>query len=1089
MEEINPQEIAITTIDKNIAVNAGAGTGKTKVLTERFVYILENGDLEEYREVESIVAITFTKKATQEMMDRIRKEIRKNFNKDPKWRRFYRDMEKANISTIHSFCSKILRENILEAKIDPLFTVLDDYTSSKLLKEAAIEELRKGIEEDERVYLMLRVFKENQISKLAKDFIQAYNLIRTVGLDFSQVKDMTLAYIDTFKITEEDISFIKDTFIYLMDRLPKNSSIYKLRDDPIWIKFFEKDYGEEELFYILEYLQGKIGSSTKEPEHTNKLKMALEKTALAKEKENKWIYETILDLLINIDKNYTLRKNEVSGLDYDDLQIIVLNLLKNDSIRKKYQNKFRYIMIDEFQDTNELQKKIFYKLATVEEKLDKSNLFVVGDPKQSIYGFRGADLDVFYDVILDVKETSNMNSITLQKNYRTVNTVLNFINNIFSQVMGDGYNELKEYHVSNNKIDVEIIEKVDLEIPSNMSKKDYSTYYESRMIAKRIKELVSKGEFKYRDFAMLFRASTKSHIYEEALKEYGIPYYNLGGKGYFCKQEVLDLINGLKAISNPFDTIANIGFLRSPMVGMADTTIYWLLREKENTLYKTMHKEISFLGEEEKGKIRKTRELLSTFYNKKTIYNISDIIEDLIETTCYLEILLLQQGGKQSVANIYKFIEIAEEYEKINGGTFEDFMVYIEEIRDNNESQAKVESEDADVVKILTIHKSKGLQFPVVIIPQMSSDNKGIYSSILFHKEKGIGLRTDNNRALYDEIRRDMEKKEFEESKRILYVAMTRAEKMLIIGNQGKDNGFKKLIKDFLDPKDYRLISEIDIEKEEYIPIKTIDDKFTKKEKRDCEKIPLLYEISGYNERMINSHSISQYLSFLDCKRRFYIDYYRKMPSIIEEDQMENQNVFLKGIDKGNIIHRFCQYYRLGLDENILIRKVCKSFGFNYNEELKLLLDPYIKNYINLYREDYDEFFVEKPFYIKVGNSHITGIIDRINIKDGKAEIVDFKTNRVYNKNKLIKKYKPQMLLYAYVVKEIMDISVDKAKILFLENGDSEDVLIEEEKLLNNLNNIQQFIDFVSINNNILDYEKSKKCSDYCEYKSLCSIE
>jgi ATP-dependent helicase/nuclease subunit A len=1089
MEEINPQEIAITTIDKNIAVNAGAGTGKTKVLTERFVYILENGDLEEYREVESIVAITFTKKATQEMMDRIRKEIRKNFNKDPKWRRFYRDMEKANISTIHSFCSKILRENILEAKIDPLFTVLDDYTSSKLLKEAIVEELVKGIEEDERVYLMLRVFKENQISKLAKDFIQVYNLIRTVGLDFSQVKDMTLTYIDTFEITEEDISFIKDTFLYLMDRLPKNSSIYKLRDDPIWIKFSEKDYREEELFHILEYLHSRMGSSTKEPEHMNKLKIALEKTALAKEKENRWIYETILDLLINIDKNYTLRKNEVIGLDYDDLQIMVLNLLKNDSIRKKYQNKFRYIMIDEFQDTNELQKKIFYKLATVEEKLDKSNLFVVGDPKQSIYGFRGADLDVFYDVIEDIKETSNMNSITLQKNYRTVNTVLNFINNIFSQVMGDGYNELKEYHTSNNKIDVEIIEKVDLEIPSNMSKKDYSTYYESRIIAKRIKELVNKGEFKYRDFAILFRASTKDYIYEEALKEYGIPYYNFGGKGYFYEQEVLDLINGLKTISNPFDTIATIGFLRSPMVGIADTTIYWLLREKENNLYRTMYKEFCFIDKEEKEKIRKTRELLNTFYNKKDTYNISYIIEDLIETTCYLEILLLQQGGKQSVANVYKFIEIAEEYEKTNNGTLEDFMDYIEEIKDNNESQAKVESEDADVVKILTIHKSKGLQFPVVVIPQMASDNNGRYSSILFNKEKGIGLRTDNNRALYDEIRKDIEKKEFEESKRILYVAMTRAEKMLIIGNQGKDNGFKKLIKDFLDPNDYRIISEIDIEKENYISVKTIEDRLIKEEKREDRRVPLLYEISGYNEKKINSYSISQYLNFLDCKRKFYMNYYRKMPSIIEENQVSNQTVFLNSIDKGNIIHKFCQYYRLGIDKSILLKKVCQSFGFIYNEELELLLNPYIKSYISKYKEDYDEFFVEKPFYVKVGDSYMKGIIDRINIKNGKAEIVDFKTNKVYNKNKLIKTYEPQLLLYTYVVKEVMGIDVDKVRILFLENGEYGDIFIEEEKLLNNLNNIQQFIDFVSINSNILDYEKSKKCSDYCEYKSLCSIE
>ena len=132
---MDPQQQAIETIDKNLAVSAGAGTGKTKVLTERYIYILEHGKLEEFKAIESIVAITFTNKATQEMIERIRKEIKKNFSKGPKWRRFYRDLERANISTIHGFCSKILRENPIEANIDPYFEVLDDNISSKLLKE------------------------------------------------------------------------------------------------------------------------------------------------------------------------------------------------------------------------------------------------------------------------------------------------------------------------------------------------------------------------------------------------------------------------------------------------------------------------------------------------------------------------------------------------------------------------------------------------------------------------------------------------------------------------------------------------------------------------------------------------------------------------------------------------------------------------------------------------------------------------------------------------------------------------------------------------------------------------------------------
>ena len=242
---------------------------------------------------------------------------------------------------------------------------------------------------------------------------------------------------------------------------------------------------------------------------------------MIKEKQYRWVYETILELLIGVDKEYTRKKDELGVLDYDDLQILVLKLLDNESIRQKYQDKFKYIMVDEFQDTNELQKKIFYKLCTKDKILDRSNLFIVGDPKQSIYGFRGADLEVFYDVMDDIEKVSNQKTITLEKNFRTVDTIITVVNNLFQGLMGDRYNALKSHHISKNKIDVEILEKEDLIVPSNIGNSDYSIYYESRLIASRIKELVDEGQFNYGDFALLFRASTMDN--EDAIREYEIP--------------------------------------------------------------------------------------------------------------------------------------------------------------------------------------------------------------------------------------------------------------------------------------------------------------------------------------------------------------------------------------------------------------------------------------------------------------------------------------------------------------------------------------------------------------------------------------
>ncbi|CCQ98462.1 hypothetical protein CULT_890008 [[Clostridium] ultunense Esp] len=714
MNNTKEQNLSITTIDRNLAVNAGAGTGKTKVLTERYIYILEHGDLEKGKEVESIVAITFTKKATQEMKERIREGIKKRFSLGERWIRYYRDMEKANISTIHGFCGNILRDNSLNAGVDPMFTILDQGEADILLEDTILEELIQSIEEDEKIYNLVKVFNRDDLDKVVFEIKAIYNKIRTVGYSFEEVRDMTLSYISSIQLNPAHIRYIKESFIYLMGKSRKNSKIDKLRTDDIWLSFYKDNYPEEELISILEYLYDNIGTNSKEADRIEGLKDTINNVFLIKEKEYLWLYQGLFKLLIEIDRKYSVKKNELGSLDYDDLQILVLKLLDDESIRKKYQNKFKYIMVDEFQDTNELQKKIFYKLCSKDEILDRNNLFVVGDPKQSIYGFRGADLQVFYHVMEDIEKISNQKTINLNKNFRTVDTILEFVNSLFDKLMGTRYVSLKNHHVSKNKIDVEILEKEDLIAPPNISKRDYNTYYESRLIASRIKELVEEGQFNYGDFALLFRASTMDYIYEEALMEYGIPYYNIGGKGFYHGQEIIDLMNGLKATSNRYDTISTIGFLRSPMVGLSDKTLYWLLRHRENCLFETLDVDVEYIGEDEKNKIKDVKKLLKGLMVKKGLYGVYPLLMELIKKTYYMESLMLYHGGRQLVSNVYKFIELALDFDRNTSGSLEDFIDHVERLKDTDESQAKIHSEDADVVKLMTIHKSKGLQFPVV---------------------------------------------------------------------------------------------------------------------------------------------------------------------------------------------------------------------------------------------------------------------------------------------------------------------------------------------------------------------------------------
>lgn len=1088
MTIIDPQQIAINTIHKNVAVNAGAGTGKTKVLTERYINILENGNLDEFKEIESIVAITFTKKATEEMIVRIRKEIKNNFHKGSQWTRYYRDLEKGNISTIHGFCGKILRENPIEANIDPIFQVLEDERATKLLKGSIISVLNHYLETEDEFIKLMKEFNVNRVENLIDDFYSAYNNIRTFGIDFRELQSITLGTINKLKYEKEDIREIKEIISYLGNTLPKNSNLCVMvnNQDPIWLKFYNEDYNKDEIYTIIEYLNSKLGNSTKETEKFNQLRSRINKVLKTKDLAIKWLFLFVSDLFISIDKEYERVKYKLEVLDYDDLQIKLLKLLDNDEIKKFYQNKFKYFMIDEFQDTNELQRKIFYKLTSKENTLDCSNLFIVGDPKQSIYGFRGSDIDVFYSTIEDIKKTTSDKPIGMNKNYRTKSTVLSFINSVFQSLMGENYDALLPDLIEQS-IDVEVLENTDLLNYPELNNSENATLYEADLIAKRIKSLVNEGRYNYKDFALLFRATTRNYIYEEAFKNYNIPYFNTSGKRFFFKSEILDIINALKIISNPYDTISSIGFLRSPMIGLSDNCIYYLLKNKSENIYETIKNfQESRISKDDKQKLNDALDLLDYFYSIKDIKTITELTEEIIKKTLFIETALLKTKGGQSMANIYKFIDIVNTYELKNKNSLENFIDYIEEAKLANEPEANIGSEDSDVVKLLTIHKSKGLEFPVVIIPEMSKDSGGRFGNILFHKDYGLGIKASSSRGVYDEIKNILTIKDNEEKQRVLYVAMTRAKEMLIFGNQGKNTGFKKMIRELFQSDNHIHISNIDLVKEKTSNIRLINDKLIQQYDGDISSnIPLL--VPALEKKQFETFSISQYLVFKHCERKYYMDYYygKSHIYIAKKNVIESLEEPLNPIDKGNIIHKFAQLYNNGEDVVELLDNIMLPYRFKESPQIKENLMPYINNYLKFYREDYDQVFLEKPFNIKIGNSYLNGIIDRINIKGETLEIIDLKTNRVWDKSRLIEEYKPQLLIYAYAVSKILNKEVTKTSILFLESGESVEVSLDKEEIIKNIKNIEEFIHFVNNNSNINDYKKSSNCS-LCKYKNIC---
>lgn len=1085
------QKLAIKTIDRNVAVSAGAGSGKTRVLVERYVYLLKNGKLKPNGEVESILAITFTNKAAQEMKERVRKTIKDK--KGKQWNRIYRDLERGNISTIHSFCAKLIRENPIECNVNPGFVVMEDYEADQLLYESCIETLNEGIENDDDIYSFANHLKAVRLDFLCQPIMKLYKDLRSQNISIDKAQKLTIHTIEN--MDESIVDKIKYKFEYLIEKASTRSKLYRLKEDQIWLDFKNDGNYElnDEFANKLMYLKDNIGTMKGEEETIDNLKSDIDEVLIFMEKNYENIYIGLIKILNSVDRVYEKKKRDRASLDYEDLQLKVLKLLDNKIIRNEYQERFQYIMVDEFQDTNELQKDIIYKLCSKENVLDRENLFIVGDPKQAIYGFRGADVNVFYQVMRDMDNIYGSKPINLDKNFRSIDTILNFINCIFKNIMGDKYKSLVPDNQSKNNVDVEIIENSDAEVPEGMTKSEYNKVYESRLIAKRIKKLVECENYEYGDIAMLFRSSTDDYIYEEALKEFGIPYYNFGGKGFYRAQEIVDVINTLKGISNKYDNVSLAGALRSPMFGLSDDTIYYLARNKNESLLDALSMDISKVDELENEKVKKANNILSILYQKKHIIGVDYLIKELLDKTYYPEILMLKFGGKQALANIYKFIDIAEGFINRENNSLEDFLEYIDELEreDYDESQAKIESEKSNTVKIMTIHKAKGLQFKVVVLPQMGKKFYYGSSDIVFDKFYGIGIAHEGISPLYSKITNNKRKAEFEENKRILYVAMTRAEDKLIIGNQGGNKeSFKGLVEDYLDLVDYDEISEVNIESEPVCEIKRLNEEFKDtKSYRDLYSSSLITKFDTFGGKYFKTYSITHYLTFNQCQRMFYMTYYKKLPIYELKNNKRNSDDFclISAMDLGNIVHRFCETYELNMNVEELLNSIIISYGFEPTTELLQKINPYIKNYISFHKKEADYIYREIPFYYKIQENYIRGVFDRINIINGKAEIIDFKTNIIKDKNYLINMYKPQIQLYTRAFKDISGYEVDKAGFMLLETGEFVDIDIDDDSLNRNVNNIKEFINFVSQNNNIESYKKNKSCNDYCNFIKICN--
>ncbi|WP_300408374.1 UvrD-helicase domain-containing protein [Lagierella sp.] len=975
---------AIETIDKNVIINAGAGTGKTEVLTRRYVHLLKNGVFTKDQEVSSIVAITFTKKAAQEMKQRVKNLV--NESNDPYLKSLLGDLNNPNISTIDSFCGKLVRENSYHLNIDPNFSIMDEKESDELfnrtLNQLLDDEKYSGI-----IFKILNVTGKRQADQIRSDISSVYKQVCESVEDTNFYKDLI------YNKTSEFNRFSKRQEIY--EELIKLNEERKLSKKLEEFLFQDRniDYLLKEDYNAFMGLVSIMNSLKAEKYDYVKSLIDLEYQFL--ECKHLDLNILLLDLFNELDGRIFTEKKSLGRFDFTDVLKMALKLLEIPTVKNKIQEQIKYLMVDEYQDSNDMQKELFYKICSQDDILDRDNLFVVGDPKQSIYGFRGANINVFNETLEDILESGG-ELIDFRMNFRSDKDIIEPINNIYSQVMGDRYTPLN-YSKDSGKSKFLIIDG------DKNDGKEQEVDLTSRFI---LNSLKSK-ECNLKDFTLLFRMRSGMKEFEESFKNYKLPYYTFDSPGFFITEEINLIRAILKLYKNPSNTSSYYIILNSRIYGHTDVQILEAIKSSSKALENSQNDIYSKIIELRQRRFYSNFELLNEIYRKFKI----------------LEAWNYEKKDYQGQGNLYMMLKIAQESDK-NNENFDEFFYTLED-KYSTLNQQQVEDEQSKVIKLMTIHGAKGLGFNRVILPQMSKMTPSDKSLINFTKVYGVGINLFGNGFIFNK-NKDIKRKHDEvEDDNIYYVAMTRAKEDLVLGVAGRNSGYKKVIypiikenylNNFIKEEDYLNISYL--ESEEYKGDYSMDFDYIKDLKSSKTSIRNL-NISLIMENYNRENSI---------------------PRIYDSNLKDNQSN-ISEVELGSIIHRFAQIYNGEFE--LTLSRVMEEFlidddNFEFiTSLLQSILEKLPKEYFLARRE--------MNFIYRVKNCIFRGIIDNIQEFDDTIIITDYKYSALNNRS-LIENYWIQLVFYGMVVQGAYKDKKIELQLINLRNSFKTKIDFNEEK-------------------------------------------
>lgn len=871
----------------NLLVSAAAGSGKTAVLVEHIIRRVLDED--NPADIDRLMVVTFTNAAAGEMRERIMAAIEDAVEKNPDNRHLQKQLtyiHNAKITTLHSYCLNLIRENFDKIDIDPGFRIADTGEVELLKGDIVSELLEEYYEKGDKDFLSLSdmMSKKNSDAELENTVLLLYknacsNIDREKwlnGLAYAYSEENEENFDD--KIAEMSVNEILEDALELSLRALKIAYetdgpvnyIPMLQDDYEKVRAVaeEKDLSKKiELISEIKYQalsRKKDDSSIEKKESVKKIREQM-KELIKRIKndfkcyngtENKEIQKKIYplvkvlsELVLEFSRRYTEKKREKTVIDFDDIEYMALQiLLKKEgeqyvptAVADELAKDIEEVIVDEYQDINQVQDAILTSLSS--ERFSRPDMFMVGDVKQSIYGFRKASPELFMKKYDTYGDSDNCRKIILDRNFRSRKEVIDSINFLFRKIMmkkvggieydddnalylGADYPRLPENQEAKTELIIaNVPRKIEGEHDDDGTNAGISSKeFEAKVAAERIKELVDEktgyqvydrktGEYRkaqYSDILILLRsANTNAGIYMDALMAAGIPVYFQQQTGYFDAVEVKLLLCLLNVIDNPHQDIELVSVLNSVFAGLDENELAIIRSESEEKLdfYDDTKKYI------EEGSSTVICEKLLDFYDKLDKYrrmatytSIHDLLTYIIEDTGYDNYVTAMPAGERRIANIEMLKQKAIVYENGSYRGLFNFVRYIEKLKkyEIDSGEASVVSENDNLVRIMSIHKSKGLEFPIVFLCNANSsfNDMDARKQVVIHKKQGIGMDyTDyENRVRYagchkKSIQILLKRENREEELRILYVALTRAKEKLIITasgvNEEKYSGFE----------------------------------------------------------------------------------------------------------------------------------------------------------------------------------------------------------------------------------------------------------------------------------------------------------